>query len=956
MALPALIGGIARGASMAGKARSATKLLPGGKKGGAIVPQKRPGLTQFAGEAEKRKERARPTIDKSTFFNAPKIGDPKKGKDKMQSAENKISTISQFVKDTNKKRKEAFKSFLQSEEDETRKEKEKDKENIASKLVKGAKNRVLAPVKSLFDSILNIIGNLILGKIAMWAIDNPKLFGNILKAIAAVADFAIDVFIKVVDIFAGIIDFGYGLVDGFRDWVSGTFGEDVAEKLDEMAPAILGFLNIAAIVGTALLALAKRKVPDAKGKRTKPKAGPDPDVNTRKRGGVTTSGGRRKGLRGVFDRIEDANPFRKKPSVTGADDFFSKASRKINQLNPLSGGAKSVTVTGGRRTGLGGIQDAISDANPLKKKPQITGSGSKPGFFDNLNPFKRKPKVTGGGGPSFMDRLKKLGGDTLELSRKGVKKLEQGAEFVLEQGGRFGRFVSDQYKRVTEGLGEWAKKNSPKLTAVLDWLSERKGILGNVGKKFKPVLQKLGKYLPFIGDALGFGLDLLAGIDWRRALIRMVTGLAIDAGFTALMGALGLAAPFTGGASGLLATAVYAAYMATDFATGGFGKNLGDKISDFLKIPMYAGDKALAGPKNAGNDSDIKKLTKKMEKKLEEDPEFAEKVKKSTAVPGPSPKGEADKPKKIVQPKEKLVPAAPKTTPEPEKPESKDAPPTVYPQDKLVPKGKASSNISGTNEEKWKAFYAMAQKAGAKYPNLVAAQFALESGWGTALSARNNFFGIKATGSESATVSNTREVYGGQSTYIDARFKNFDTPQDAVNHLVTQWYKDYRGYKGVNNAANAFAAADQLRAEGYATDPGYSKHLKRLLSQYAGIEGTEGDIKNIPSDVTGDVTPPSSSAPPAPSTSPTPLAPSSSSSPSSPSVSATKTLGSSSTSSSSAVQSKPQVGSQGITPLPIPVGGGASGGGRRSVSVASGGNSLNSFYKAQLIGFLYKQG
>ena len=98
MALPALIGGIARGASMAGKARSATKLLPGGKKGGAIVPQKRPGLTQFAGEAEKRKERARPTIDKSTFFNAPKIGDPKKGKDKMQSAENKISTISQFVK------------------------------------------------------------------------------------------------------------------------------------------------------------------------------------------------------------------------------------------------------------------------------------------------------------------------------------------------------------------------------------------------------------------------------------------------------------------------------------------------------------------------------------------------------------------------------------------------------------------------------------------------------------------------------------------------------------------------------------------------------------------------------------------------------------------------------------------------------------------------------------------
>ena len=128
---------------------------------------------------------------------------------------------------------------MQSEEEE-RKEKEKDKENIASKLVKGAKNRVLAPVKSLFDSILNIIGNLILGKIAMWAIDNPELFANILKAIAAVADFMIDMFIKVVDIFAGIVDFGYGLVDGFRDWVGGTFGEDVGKEL-MLRTRILGF-------------------------------------------------------------------------------------------------------------------------------------------------------------------------------------------------------------------------------------------------------------------------------------------------------------------------------------------------------------------------------------------------------------------------------------------------------------------------------------------------------------------------------------------------------------------------------------------------------------------------------------------------------------------------------------------------------------------------------------------
>ena len=61
-------------------------------------------------------------------------------------------------------------------------------------------------------------------------------------------------------------------------------------------------------------------------------------------------------------------------------------------------------------------------------------------------------------------------------------------------------------------------------------------------------------------------MDLIGGVDWRRALIRMITGIGIDAGFTALMSALGVAAPFTGGASGLLATAIYAAYMGTDMS------------------------------------------------------------------------------------------------------------------------------------------------------------------------------------------------------------------------------------------------------------------------------------------------------------------------------------------------------------------------------------------------------
>tara|TARA_R100000030_G_scaffold2091_4_gene1743 strand:+ start:6787 stop:9402 length:2616 start_codon:yes stop_codon:yes gene_type:complete len=145
----------------------------------------------------------------------------------------------------------------------------------------------------------------------------------------------------------------------------------------------------------------------------------------------------------------------------------------------------------------------------------------------------------------------------------------------------------------------------------------------------------------------------------------------------------------------------------------------------------------------------------------------------------------------------------------------------------------ANGGLVGSNAEKWAHMRNLGSKAGAKYPNLVAAQFALESAWGSAISGKNNFFGIKATGNEPATVKNTREVINGKSIYVDARFKDFQTPQDAVNHLVTQWYKDYRGYSGVNNAPDVLAAADMLKTEGYATDPAYAQSLKRLLGEYS---------------------------------------------------------------------------------------------------------------------------
>ena len=129
----------------------------------------------------------------------------------------------------------------------------------------------------------------------------------------------------------------------------------------------------------------------------------------------------------------------------------------------------------------------------------------------------------------------------------------------------------------------------------------------------------------------------------------------------------------------------------------------------------------------------------------------------------------------------------------------------------------------------FKGMVDMASQAGAKYPQLVAAQWALESGWGKSPSGTNNYFGIKATSGESSTSKQTWEVYGGKEVTTSANFKNYDSPQGSVNDLVSKWHKDYKSYRGVNNASDAFSAADMLRQQGYATDPAYSEKLKKIM-------------------------------------------------------------------------------------------------------------------------------
>jgi hypothetical protein len=127
----------------------------------------------------------------------------------------------------------------------------------------------------------------------------------------------------------------------------------------------------------------------------------------------------------------------------------------------------------------------------------------------------------------------------------------------------------------------------------------------------------------------------------------------------------------------------------------------------------------------------------------------------------------------------------------------------------------------------WEGVITAAKTAGAKFPQVVAAQWALESGYGKHTSGKNNYFGLKGEGSDRET----KEFINGQWITIQAGFIDFPDLQTCVTYLVDRWYRDYQRYKGVNRATSPEECARLLVAEGYATDPQYADKLIKLMRE-----------------------------------------------------------------------------------------------------------------------------
>ena len=242
------------------------------KKGGVSVKKERPKMGQFVKDVEQTKVETAPKQKLVPTLALPQAAPP--GEEKSKKIKEKIGLLLKFVrerralKEGRRKQKEAAQVAAK------RKEEENKKENLSKGLVKGGKKiagAVTRPITSIWDNIMNAIGTIILGQVAMWAVDNPKLFATILKTLKVIGDVVANVTIAVLDIFAGVVDFGYTLVEGLEWLVGKTLGDDAAKKLEEWIPNITGFLNGAIILGQVMVAKAMWEAKQVPGKGQLPK-------------------------------------------------------------------------------------------------------------------------------------------------------------------------------------------------------------------------------------------------------------------------------------------------------------------------------------------------------------------------------------------------------------------------------------------------------------------------------------------------------------------------------------------------------------------------------------------------------------------------------------------------------------------------------------------------------------
>lgn len=123
-------------------------------------------------------------------------------------------------------------------------------------------------------------------------------------------------------------------------------------------------------------------------------------------------------------------------------------------------------------------------------------------------------------------------------------------------------------------------------------------------------------------------------------------------------------------------------------------------------------------------------------------------------------------------------------------------------------------------------------------PSITIAQAILESDWGTSSLATqyNNYFGIKGDDPANTKVLQTKEYTNGQWITINGRFRVYsdfrESMKDHTKLLVNGTSWNSQQYKQVLQSKDYIDAALALQTDGYATDPGYTSKIIRIIQKY----------------------------------------------------------------------------------------------------------------------------
>lgn len=144
--------------------------------------------------------------------------------------------------------------------------------------------------------------------------------------------------------------------------------------------------------------------------------------------------------------------------------------------------------------------------------------------------------------------------------------------------------------------------------------------------------------------------------------------------------------------------------------------------------------------------------------------------------------------------------------------------------------GISDMEVSGSPRDSFATIMDIAAAAGAPHPEVVAAQWALESGWGKKMSGKNNPFGQKATKNEPGTTKTTREFINGRYVTISDKFKDYATIDAAIQEHVNRWNKKY-----TTKEMTPLEAIQAIKSKGYATDPQYVSKIANIIAK-SGID------------------------------------------------------------------------------------------------------------------------